>query len=153
MKTLTTIFNIYFETVLDRKIFIRQSLIHKAKEKYYEINHSPIYLISNDSQIFHNRFISFLNKYDIINNDQYGFRVTEETKDALANFTKFKSETLDKSKRVIAVFLDLVKACDTIDHNILLQKLNDIRFRENALRIIKNQINVLESHRVRYYVR
>ena len=32
-------------------------------------------------------------------------------------------ESIDKKKYVIGIFIDLKKACDTIDHNILLNKL------------------------------
>ena len=54
---------------------------------------------------------------------QHGFRKKHSTTSATSKFVDDIALSLDKGKYTIAVFLDIKKAFDTIDHNILLNKL------------------------------
>ena len=59
----------------------------------------------------------------ILNNSQYGFRHNRSTLTALVQMTEKIVSSLDAECSTIAIFIDLQKAFDTIDHDILIKNL------------------------------
>ena len=70
------------------------------------------------------RLSCFLSKYNIIYNLQFGFRENHSTVHALIYLTEKVRKALDDNCYSCGVFVDLQKAFDTVDHEILLYKLN-----------------------------
>ena len=66
------------------------------------------------------RLNSFIDKYDILSKYQYGFRKNSSTQRALVNKIQLN---FDKKLYSCRIFIDLKKASDTVDHDILLCKL------------------------------
>ena len=91
-------------------------------------NYRPISLLSNIEKIYekimYSRIINFLNRFSQIYTKQFGFRKAHSTVDTLINITERIRESLDKGEFACGVFVDLQKAFDTVDHEILLAKLN-----------------------------
>ena len=90
-------------------------------------NYRPISLLQNINQIFEkivfDRVYKFVEKNEAIYKHQYGFRKKYSTNYALISITEQIRKALDSNKYAIGVFVDFQKAFDTVDHNILLQKL------------------------------
>ena len=66
--------------------------------------------------------ITFLTNEDIISNHQSGFRSLHSTVTALLETTNNWAFNIDRGNVNAVVFLDLKKAFDTVDHDILYQK-------------------------------
>ena len=102
--------------------------IYKKGSKMHTSNYRPISLLSNINKIFEKiiseRVYNFIEQNGTIYNHQYGFRKKHSTTHALINITEDIRKALDKNQFALGVFVDFQKAFDTVDHNILLQKLD-----------------------------
>ena len=72
---------------------------------------------------------------------QYGFRKLHSTTLALIEFIDAIRRFLDQGQHVISVFINLRKAFDTVDHDILLYKLNRYGIRGHANNFYKSYLN------------
>ena len=66
----------------------------------------------------------FLEINNTLSNSQYGFRNNSTTSHALIDLHEQLTKSIDNKLSTIGVFIDLKKAFDTIDHTLMLQKLN-----------------------------
>ena len=71
----------------------------------------------------HKRLYSFLEDRGCIYENQFGFRKKHSTTHALVDLTEDIRNAIDNNKFACGIFIDLQKAFDTADHNILLKKL------------------------------
>ena len=76
----------------------------------------------------YSRLMSFLNHFNQIYSRQFGFRKAHSTINTLINIVERIRESLDVGKFACGVFVDLQKAFDTVDHEILLSKLDHLVF-------------------------
>ena len=91
-------------------------------------NYRPISVLPSFSKIFekaiYNRLLHFLNSNNSITNCQYGFRRNQSTYMALLNMHDKITEAMDKNEYVLGVYFDLAKAFDSLNHDILCNKLS-----------------------------
>ena len=70
-----------------------------------------------------NRLDSFLHKHKIFYKYQFGFRKNHATTNALAEVIDYIYQSPDEGNYVFGIYIDLKKAFDTVQHDILLRKL------------------------------
>ena len=75
-------------------------------------------------RIMYNRLYKFLETNNLIYSLQFGFRQKHSTSHALIHLTDKIREQLDKGNFACGIFVDSQKVFDTVDHQILIQKLN-----------------------------
>ena len=106
----------------------RVSAIFKKGSRLETGNYRPISVLPVVSKIIekivHSQLYQYLTENNLLSNAQSGFRKKFSTQTSLHRLTEFVYESLSNSKVVGMVALDLQKAFDTVDHCILLQKLN-----------------------------
>ena len=74
-------------------------------------------------RVVYNHIFKFITDNNILCSNQYGFCPGHSTSHALISFVNKVSNAVDSNNYLAGVFLDLSKAFDTLDHAILLQKL------------------------------
>ena len=101
--------------------------VFKAGDVKHVANYRPISVLPNISKIFEKLACSRLNKYltdyHILHDNQFGFRPKLSTCLALLQLVDELTRSIDEGKATVGVFIDLAKAFDTVDHKILLMKL------------------------------
>lgn len=100
-------------------------------------NYRPISLLSIFSKIIEKcmstRLRKFIDKKEILYKKQFGFRTKYSTSHALLSLIESIKLNIDSGKMVAALFIDLQKAFDTVDHQVLLGKLYHYGIRGVAL--------------------
>ena len=90
-------------------------------------NYCPISLLSNVEKILeklmYNRIYKFFSDNNLIYSLQFGFRQKYSTVHALLSLTESIRKNLDEGNIGCGIFDDLQKTFDTVEHDILLSKL------------------------------
>ena len=137
--------NCVYSGIFPDKLKIARVLpLFKSGDKCDIANYRPISLLPVISKIFekliHKRLVSFLDKHEVIYRKQFGFRKQHSTQHALHSAVTQVLHGLNSNESVFGVYLDFSKAFDTIQHSILLEKLEHYGIRGIMLNLLKDYL-------------
>jgi hypothetical protein len=108
-------------------------------------NYRPISILSLFSKLleklFYNRLVSFVNKHNLLHNFQFGFRASRSTAVAHAHVLSSLIDKCNHNKKIVVSLLDLKKAFDLINHELLLRKLYFMGIRASSLTWLTSYLN------------
>ena len=108
-------------------------------------NYRPISVLSTVARIFekilYNQLYDYLTKHNILEDKQWGFRSLHSTALALIGCSNNWLVNIDREGINTTVLLDIKKAFDTIDHEILLTKLDYYGIKNDKLHFLKSYLN------------
>ena len=104
------------------------------------ISYRPISILNAVNKIFerilHDQLMQYIERNEILPNFQFGYRKNHSTSQAVLTFAKEIENALDNKQTAIAIFMDLSKAFDTVDKNILIKKLRAIGVNDTGCKLL-----------------
>ena len=100
-------------------------------------NYRPISILPSFSKVFEKvvylQLYSYFSDNNLFFSSQYGFRSLHSTEYGAIKITDKILSEMDKGNTPLAIFLDLSRAFDILDHHMLLEKLNNYGIQNNSL--------------------
>lgn len=148
---IATVFSHMFNLIFKTGVFPQQfkeanvlPVFNKGDCKLVE-NYRPISVLPFLDKILEKvieiRLSKYLTKFHILSDSQFGFREGLSTNIAIANFTDTIKRCIDNAIYAGTIFVDFARAFDSIDHNILLIKLECYGITGPALNILRSFLN------------
>ena len=145
-KPLTVIINQMIETgVYPEKFKISKiTPIYKKNERTNIANYRPISLLPTLSKIFerviHTQLYTYFDENKLLSEQQYGFREKHSTELAAVKLVDYINHEMDIGNTPEAIFIDLSKAFDTLNFDILIHKLQFYGLSGNSLALMKSYV-------------
>ena len=141
------IYNHSFQTgIFPTKLkFATVTPVHKADSKISLNNYRPISVLPIFSKILerlmHKRLLIFLSSNGALFEHQFGFQSKKTTNTATLDIYAKIVESFENNDIACCIFLDFAKAFDTVNHSILLEKLENYGIRGRAVNCFKSYLN------------
>lgn len=119
--------------------------LFKQEDKQNMEYYRPLVMVSIFSKIYekiiYKNIYSYLEKYNILVNEQKGFRKNKSTDLAIYDFLRKVTSEMDARTQVSALYMDLSRAFEYVDHKTLFSKLSAYGIRGNTLNLIKSYLS------------
>ena len=141
---LKNIFNAYLNAGSYPSTFklAKVTALFKGGENSDADNYRPISVLPALNKVFekllHSQLTLFLDEHNILSKQQFGFRKKHSTSHAVSCLYEKLIQNYENGEMSAVLFVDLKSAFDTIDIDILLQKLEHYGFRNNVLKLLKS---------------
>jgi len=116
--------------------------IHKKESRLIKENYRPVSVTTSLDKVLEEAILNQLNEFfmhhDILDHFQFGFKKRRSCEDLLAKVISTISKILDNRRTAIVISLDLSKAFDMVNHEILLSKLEHYGIRNKAHDLLKD---------------
>ena len=128
----------FFKGIFPNKLKVAKVIpVFKKGDTETKSNYRPISLLPVFSKLYeklmYKRLYSFITHNKVIYPLQFGFQENHSIDHALISMTEAIRNTLDNRKYGCGIFIDLQKAFDTVNHDILINKLEHYGIRGEAL--------------------
>ena len=146
LKPLTLIINQSLETGIFPDAFKTSKVtpLYKKGDKTDLNNYRPISILPTISKVFeqviHVQLYDYFCKNNLLCEQQYGFRSKHSTELATIKLVDFLVKSMDENKIPGAIYLDLSKAFDTLNFNILINKLKFYGITGTPLKLLENYL-------------
>ena len=109
--------------------------VYKKLDPLQKENYRPVSLLPHISKVFERVIYNQINSFmeNKISKCVTGFRKSHGTQHSLIVMLEKWKKALDKEENMSAIFMDLSKAFDSINHDLLLAKLKGYGFSKQAL--------------------
>ena len=118
--------------------------IYKKDNKNLLENYRPVSVLTSISKVFekvmHKQLQDYLLKCNLLYTSQYGFLPRRSTELAALELLDLIISKMDNNDVPLNIYLDLSKAFDTLNHEILLYKLNYYGIRRNSLALMESYL-------------
>ena len=132
-------------TLIDQEIFLKQWKISrvcpipKTGNLTSIKDYQPISVLSVLSKVYKrvvvNQLCSFIETQNLYNIHQSGFHKGHSTNTLLLKLRDYIRTATNRSEVTLSILIDYSKAFNTIDHRILLEKLQNMNFAKNTIKI------------------
>jgi len=116
--------------------------VYKKGDSQDPKNYRPISLLPIVNKIFEkiilNKILDFMDTMEIKDTEQYGYKKSLGTSDAILKFCHNISSYLDSGDYCIAIFMDLSSAFDTLNREVLLKKLSYLGIKGHASSLLES---------------
>ena len=116
--------------------------VYKKLNALQKENYRPVSLLPHASKVFeriiHTQIMNYMT--DKLAHSITGFRKSHGTQNSLVVMLEQWKRALDKGEYVSALFMDLSKGFDTINHDLLIAKLKAYGFSKEALKLMKSYL-------------
>lgn len=144
--TLAYIVNLIFRTAVFPQELKRSKIfpVFKKGDNTSLKNYRPIFILSFFSKVIEKLFeqgvLNYFKKFDILTPREFFFHPGSSTNFALIALADQSKKAIDEGKPVGSLFVDFSKAFDSINHNILFQKLASYGIVGVPLNLIRNYL-------------
>ena len=98
-----------------------------------------LYIVPTIAKLFEKvvkqKLIEYLDQNKLLTDNQFGFRKNSSTELAVIDIQNTLLKNLDNNKLTCTIFLDLAKALDSVNHSILIKKLDKYGIRGKPLQL------------------
>ena len=122
----------------------------KTGDKSELSNYRPISILPCFSKILerimYNRLINYLSENNLLFQKQFGFQASKSTDHAILELSDQIHDSFERNIFTLGIFIDLSKAFDTVNHQILLKKLEYYGIRNNSLKWFENYLHKRQQY-------
>ena len=133
------------ETFPDQLKIATVKALHKKGDNNDPAQYRPISILTVISKIFErsavDQLVTYYNRHNLLNPQQHAYRKFHSTTTSLFELTETIKKHIDNGNFVALAALDLSKAFDSLAHNLILSKLNEMGLNSRATSWIKSYLS------------